>query len=50
MLKVNGGPAASGVKLPLKEPLSKVWNCSQGHVNKGYWTRCLTAGCNERRT
>lgn len=48
MLRVNGGPANSGCKLPLKEP-AKDWVCSGGHENKGWWTRCLTSGCNERR-
>lgn len=26
------------------------WVCTQGHKNKGYWTRCMTENCNERRT
>jgi hypothetical protein len=26
------------------------WTCSRGHACKGYWTRCLTLGCNEKRS
>lgn len=48
MLRVNGGPANSGIKLPLKEK-HQPWTCSEGHDNKGNWTRCLTPGCNEKR-
>lgn len=25
------------------------WRCTEGHENKGRWTRCLTPGCNEKR-
>jgi hypothetical protein len=48
MLLVNGGPANSGCKRPLREPRAG-WTCSQGHDNKGYVVRCLTGGCNEKR-
>jgi len=45
------GAAGSGTKFrPFKQSDPKPdWHCSNGHENKGYWTRCLTAGCNEKR-
>lgn len=49
MLRVNvPGGANSGCKQPLREP-REAWTCRNGHDNKGFATRCLTAGCNERR-
>lgn len=48
MLRVNGGPARSGVKLPLRDQRPD-WTCSQGHANRGWCIRCITSGCNEKR-
>lgn len=51
-LSTHGGPADSGRKLRRAsdaEPKDD-WTCpSCRHVNRGYTTRCLTAGCNARR-
>lgn len=52
MLRANvPGAADSGRKmLPAgtRDPKPS-WRCSEGHDNKGWWTRCLTPRCNERR-
>jgi hypothetical protein len=52
MLRANiPGAANSGTKmLPAgaRDPKPD-WQCSEGHENRGRWTRCLTPGCNERR-
>jgi hypothetical protein len=45
------GAAGSGTKFApvgARDPKPD-WRCSAGHENKGYWTRCLTKGCNEER-
>ena len=47
-MRVYGGMTQAGTKKSLQPP-REPWTCSHGHANKGYWTRCLTAGCNERR-
>lgn len=47
LAKVEGGTGAR-CKQPLREP-AKDWRCQQGHTNRGYATRCLERGCNERR-
>jgi hypothetical protein len=51
-LSTHGGPADSGRKLRRAsdaEP-KQAWICKRcGLVNKGYWRRCLTLGCNEKR-
>ena len=45
------GAAGSGTKFaPYEARAPKPdWTCANGHDCKGCWTRCLTAGCNERR-
>lgn len=48
MLRVNGGPAGSGTKLPM-QPRKGDWVCVNGHHNRGAWVRCMTAGCNVKR-
>lgn len=48
MLRINGGPANSGTKVPLKAKPAE-WTCAQGHENKGYWVSCMTQGCREKR-
>jgi hypothetical protein len=52
MIRINGGPARSGIKFTpgrLQERKSD-WTCPRcGHENKGYWTNCFGPGCNERR-
>lgn len=47
-LRVYGGMTNAGNKKALQPPRG-AWTCSHGHENKGAWTRCLTAGCNEKR-
>lgn len=47
-MRVYGGMTRAGVKKALQEP-RKDWKCSNGHTNRGYCTRCLTEGCNEKR-
>jgi hypothetical protein len=46
-IRVAGGTGA-GCRTP-PTPVPGQWTCENGHVNKGAWTRCLTAGCNVRR-
>lgn len=46
-VKVQDGTGA-GCRRPLKQPHTS-WTCPNGHVNKGFATRCLTSGCNEGR-
>ena len=46
------GAADSGTKMMpagTRDPKPD-WKCSEGHENRGRWTRCLTPGCNERRS
>lgn len=48
-LRVNVPGAADSGKVRGKKPPHGDWTCSNGHPCKGYWTRCLTVGCNEKR-
>lgn len=48
-LLIQGGPANSGCKRPLKEAPKIPWTCSRDHENPRYASRCLTLGCNEER-
>lgn len=51
-LRVNvPGAADSGRKFrtaQTSEPKLD-WRCPNGHECKGFWTRCLTMSCNEKR-
>lgn len=48
-LRVNvAGGSNAGCRQPLKDRHAE-WECVNGHRNKGFATRCLTAGCNVSR-
>jgi hypothetical protein len=46
-VRIDDGGSHAGHRI-VTEPKSP-WTCSQGHANKGTWTRCMERGCNERR-
>lgn len=49
LARVEGGTGA-GKKRPLREPFRATWLCAKAHLNPPYASRCLTTGCNEKRT
>lgn len=49
-LRVNvAGGSNAGCRPALKDRHHD-WTCVNGHSNKGFATRCLTAGCNVSRS
>ncbi len=46
-VKVQGGTGA-GIRPPMQDRAPD-WRCDNGHDNRGAWTRCLTANCNQKR-